>query len=92
MLFSGRNIAHLTHALMTLIIASAARLKTVFVNEKYTRTHCSRAINVPDKFSSAIVIPTMRGECATHLNCSHLIHTCLQSIIRFSGDGELRYG
>ena len=75
-----RNIAHLAHrrALRTLIIASAERLKSVFVKANFTRTLCIGTRHVPIENNGAIVLPTIRGECATHRNCSQLFHTCLQ--------------
>ena len=59
-----------------------------FVNAKFTRTLCIWTINVPNENNSAIVIPTIRGECATHRNCSQLFHTCLQRKICYCKDGE----
>ena len=75
-----RNIAHLAHrrTLRTLIITSAKRLKSLFVQAKFTQTLCIWTIHVPNENNSAIVIPTIRGECTTHCNCSQLFHTCVQ--------------
>ena len=88
-----RNIAHLTHrcALWALIIASAEILKSFFVQAKSTWTLCIWAIHVPNEKNSAIVIASIRGECATHCNCSQLFHTCLQRI-GFFRDGEFHDG
>ena len=82
-----------------LIIVSDDRLKSLFVQAKFTRTLCIRTMHVPNVYtvlkvenSSFIVIPTIRGERATNRKCSHLIHTCLQRIIRSGRDGEFRDG
>ena len=78
-----KNIAHLAHrrALRTLIIASAERLKSLFVQAKFTQTLCVWAIHVPNENNSAFVIPTIRAESATHCNCSQKHHTCKQQKI-----------
>ena len=67
-----RKIAHLTHrrALRALRIASAERLKSVFVQAKSNSTLCNWTIHVPNENNSAIVIPTIRGECNIPRNCS----------------------
>ena len=44
------------------------------------------------EIKSAIVIPTIRGECVTHRNCSQLFHTCLQHNIGSCRYGEFRDG
>ena len=67
-------------ALRALIIASAERLKS-FVQAKFTQTLCIWTIHFPNENNSAIVIPTIRGECATHCNCSQKCHTCKQQKI-----------
>ena len=74
------NIAHFTHkrALRTFIIASAHRFKSLFVQAKFTRTLCIWTIRVSNERNSAIVIPIIRGECATHRNCSQKCHSCKQ--------------
>ena len=84
------NIAHLAHrrAARTLIIASAERLKGLFVHAKLTQTLCIWTKHVPNENYSAIVKTTTRGECATLRNCSRLFHTCLQRDIGSSRDGE----
>ena len=89
-----RNIAHLAHrlTLRTLIIASAKRLKSLFVQAKFTQTLCIWTRHVPNENNSAIVIPTIRGECTTHCNCSRLFHTCLQRNICSCRDGEFHDG
>ena len=58
-LFFKRNFPHLTHrpTLRTLIIASAKRLKSLFVQTKFTKTLCIWTIHVSKKINSAIVIP-----------------------------------
>ena len=91
-LITKRNITHLTQrrALRALIITSAERLKSLFVKAKFTRTFCIWAIHVPNENNSAIIIPTIKGECATHCNCSQLFHTCLQRNICSCRDGEFR--
>ena len=85
-----RNIAHLAHrrALRTLLIASAERSKSLFVPAKFTRTLCIRTTHAPNEVISAIVLPTIRGECAAHRNCSQLFQTCLQRDIGSCRDGE----
>ena len=87
-----RNIAHLAHrrALRTLIVATAERLKSLFVQAKFTRTLCLWIIHVPNESNSAIVIITIRGEYTTHRNCSQLFHNCLQRNIGFCRNGEFR--
>ena len=66
------SIAHLTHrrALRAFIIASAERLKSLFVQAKFTRTRRIGTIHNPYENNSAIVIPTIRGGCPAHRNCS----------------------
>ena len=78
-----RNIPHLAHrcALRKLIIASAERLKSLFVQAKFTQTLCVWTIHVPNENNDAIVIPTIRGECTTHCNCSPKCHICKQQKI-----------
>ena len=68
-LFFKRNIAHLAHrpTLRTLIIAFAKRLKSLFVQAKFTQTLCIWTIHVPNENNSTIVI---RTTSATHRNCS----------------------
>ena len=89
-----KNIAHLTHrpTLRTLIIAFAKRLKSLFVQAKSTQTLCARTIHVLNENNSAIVMPTVRGECTTNCKCSQLFHTCLQRIIGSCRDGEFHVG
>ena len=89
-----RNTAHLDYrrALRTLIITSAERLKNLFVQAKFTRTLCIWSKHVPNENDSAFVIPTTRGECATHRNCSQFFHTCLQRKIASCRDGKTRDG
>ena len=53
---------------------------------------CIWTIHVPNENNSAIVIPTIRGECITHLNCSQLFHTCLQRNIGSCRGGEFHHG
>ena len=71
-MFFKSNIAHLTHgrALRTLIIASAERLKSLFVQAKFTQTLCIWTIHVSNDYNSAIILPKTGSECATHFNCS----------------------
>ena len=87
-----RNIAHLTHRrpLRALIIASAERLKSLFVHADFTQTLCLWTIHIPKENNSAIVKPTIRGECATYCNWSQLFHTSLQLNIVSCRDGEFR--
>ena len=87
-LFFKRNIPHLTHrpTLRTLIIASAKRLKSLFVQTKFTKTLCIWTIHVCIKNNSAIVIPRIGGECATHCNCFQKYHTCKQQKIDSCSD------
>ena len=86
------NNANLTHrrALRALIIASAERFKSLFVQAKFTQTLCIWTIHVPNEKNSAIVKPTMRGECTTHCNCSQRCHTCKQQKIDSSRDVSFR--
>ena len=88
------NIAHLAHRpiLRTLIMASTKRMKSLFVQAKFTQTLCIWTIHVPNDTNSAIVIPTIRGDCTTHCNCSRLFHTCLQRNIGSCRDGEIHDG
>ena len=67
-----RNIAHLAHrrALRTLIIASAERFNSLFMQAKFTQTLCIWTIHIPNENNSAIVEPTITCECATQRNCS----------------------
>ena len=78
-----RNIAHLARrrALWTLMIASAERLKSLFVQAKFTQTLCIWSIHVSYEYNSAIIIPTIGSECATLCNCSQKFHTCKQQNI-----------
>ena len=89
-----RNFAHLAYrrALRTLIIASAERLKSLFVQAKFTRTLCIWTIHVHIENNTDIVIPTIRGAGATRRYCSHLSHTCLQRNIGSCREGEFRDG
>ena len=84
------NLAHLAHrrALRTLTIASAERLKSLFVQANNTWTLWIRKRHVSIESIRAIIIPTIRGECATLRDCSHLFHTCLQRNIGSCSDGE----
>ena len=76
--------------LRPLRIASAERLKNLFVQAQFTRTICIRTTHVPYEINSAIILPTSRSECATHRNCSQLFHTCLQrNIMASCRDGEV---
>ena len=79
-LFFKMNIAHLTHrlTLRTLIIAPAKRLKSRFVQASFTQTLCVLTIHFSKKNNSAIVIPRIGGECATHCNCFQKCHNCKQ--------------
>ena len=70
-----------TQTLRTLIIASAQGIKSLFVHVNFTQTLCIWTIHVSNKNKSAIVIPTIGGECATHCNCSQKCHTCKQQNI-----------
>ena len=79
-------------ALRTLIVASAERLKSLFVQAKFTQTLGIGTIHVPNENISAIVITTIRGECTTHCNCSRLFHTSLQRNIGSCRNGEFRDG
>ena len=75
-----RNIAHLAHrgTLRALIIASAERLKSLFVQAKLTQTLCNWSIHVPNDNNDTIVI---RSISATHRNCSEKCYTCKQQKI-----------
>ena len=54
------------------------RLKSLFVQAKLTQTLCIWVLHIPNENYSAIVMPTIRGECTTHCNCSQKCHTCKQ--------------
>ena len=66
------------------------RLKSLFIKANFLRTHFVRTIHVPKKFNIALVIPTIKGECATHRNCSQFSHTSLQRNIGSCRSGEFR--
>ena len=63
-----RNIAHVTHrrALRTLIIASADRLKCLFVQAKFTRTFCIWKMHVPMRIIVLLSYP-QSGLKALHI-------------------------
>ena len=63
-----------------------------FVQANVTQTLCIWTIHVTNEDNSAIVIPTTRGECATHCNCSQKFHTLRQYSIDFCKDCTLRSG
>ena len=88
------NNLHLTrgHVLSTSIVASAERLQSLFVHARFHKTHCNRTIHVPNKYKTSIVKPTNIVECATHLSCSQLFHTCLHRHIGSCGGGEFHDG
>ena len=89
-----KNVAHLTQrrALRTMIIASAESSKSPFVQTKFTRTLCIWKTHVPNNRNNANFIPTIRGECATHRNCSRLFQTSLQRNVGSCRDGEFHDG
>ena len=93
LIFKG-NIAQRAHrhTLRTLIIASGRKLKSLFEQAKFTQTLCIWTIQVPNENNSAIVIPTTRGVCTTHCNCSQLVHTRLQRNIGSCRGGEFHNG
>ena len=64
-------------------------IEKTFVQAKLTRTLCFRTKHVPTEIISVIVIPTIRGECATYHNCSEIFHTCLQRNVGSCRDGEI---
>ena len=66
--------------------------KCFFLHAKFTRTLCIWTKHVPNWNNSAIVIPTTRGECASHCICSQLFNTCLQRNICSCRDGEFHNG
>ena len=72
-----RKIAHLAHrrALRTLIIASAEKLKSLFLQATFSQTVCIWTIHVPNDNNDTIVIPTIS---ATHRNYSEKCYTCKQ--------------
>ena len=76
----------------TVIIASAEGLKRLFVQAKFTRTLCIRTIHVPNEKNNAVVIPTTRGECATHRKSPQIIHTYLQRNIGSRRAGDFHDG
>ena len=76
-----------------MIIASAGRLKnSSFGQANFTQTLCIWTEHVFNKFNVGFVISTTRGECATHLKCSPIFHTCLQRNINLCGGGEFGDG
>ena len=89
-----RNIGHLRHkrALRAMIIASAERLKNLFMHAEVTQTLCIWTIHVPSEIYIAIAMPTIMGECTIHCNCSQFFHTCLQRNIGSCIDGEFHDG
>ena len=46
----------------------------------------------PNEINSAIVIPKVRGECATHPNFSQLFHICMACNIGSCREGKFRDG
>ena len=62
-------------------MASAQRLKSLFVQAKLTQTLCIWTIHVSNEYNSAIIVPTIGSECATQCNCSQKCHTCQQENI-----------
>ena len=60
---------------------SCREVEKSFCAGKVYRTLCIWTIHVPNENNSAIVIPTIRGECATHRSFSQKRHTCEQQII-----------
>ena len=78
-----RNIPHRAHrcALRALMNASAERLKNFFLQAMFIQRLCIWTVHVPNKNNSAIVIPKIRIECATHCNCSQKCHTYKQQEI-----------
>ena len=95
-LISKVNYAYLEHrrSSRALIIASDERLKS-FLCKQSSPEHfvCGQYTSplIIDNIS-AIVIPTIRGECTTHRNCSQLFHSCLQRNISSCRDDEFRDG
>ena len=89
-----RNIAHLAHraTLRTLIIASAKRLKSLFVQAKFTQTLCFPTTHAPKKVVDSNKIPQIRGECVKNRNCSQFFHTCFQRNIGSCRDGKFCEG
>ena len=47
-------------------------IENFFVFAKYIHTLCIRTRHADNNFDTTFVLPTSRGECATHRNCSHL--------------------
>ena len=92
--FFEKNIEQLTggRALKTMIVPSAARLKSLFVHANFPKTHFVRTTNISNKFIKAIVVPSIEGLCARHRNCSQLFHTYLQRNIGSCRGGELGDG
>ena len=50
-------------------------LKVFLCTQKKTQTHCVQTMYVPNNFNKSFVIPTLRGECSTHRNCSRSFQT-----------------
>ena len=83
-----KNIAHLAHrlTLWTLIIASAKRLKGLFVQAKFTQTLFIWTIHVSNENNSAIVKATIRGKFAAHCKFSQKCYSCKQQKINSCRD------
>ena len=67
-------------------------IEKFFVQAKSTSTLCIWTMHVSHENNSAIVLPSIRGDCTTHCDCSQLFHTFLQFIIGSFGDGEFHDG
>ena len=80
------------YAMRTLIATSAQKWKSLLVHAKFTRIHFFRTIHVPNEVKSAIVLPTIRGECDTHRNCYQKFHNSLLRNIGSRRDDEYRDG
>ena len=89
-----KKIAGLAHrrSLRTFKIAFVERFQSLFVQGKFNRTLCIQTKHVPNEINRAIVILTIRGNFATHRNCSQQIHTCLNYNIGSCRDVEFPDG
>ena len=93
-LFFKGTIAHLTRgrAIKTLIVASAERLKILFVLADFPRAQFIRTFFIPNEDNNAIILPTIRGERAIHRIRFSLFQSCLQFNVSSCKRGEFRDG
>ena len=71
---------------------SCREIEKSFCAGKANPNICFRTKHVRNEINVASVIPTIRGEDATHRNCSQFFHTCLQRNIGSARNSEFRDG